>query len=146
MFSYERYCCLCLLLLNLNLPMCLHDILTMKHSITRLRIDSLPMKTMVCYSHLAVKTENLLEMMMLLSNHKLEDINPTIFAPYTSPTYFSKRKISHHFQENCGYIHNKKGTIPIVLSRIFIEDKIVCLQKPSLLLKCFICLVALRKF
>lgn len=56
MFSYERYCCLCLLLLNLNLPMCLHDILTMKH---RLRIDSPPMKTMICYSHLAVKTISL---------------------------------------------------------------------------------------
>lgn len=26
MFSYETYCCLCLLFLDVNLPMCLHDI------------------------------------------------------------------------------------------------------------------------
>ena len=100
-------------------PACVYmTSLIIKQSITRLRIDSLAMKTTLCYSHLAVKTENLLEIMMLLSYYKMEDIKPTIFAPCTLPTHFLKTEISHFFQENCGYIHNKKGTIPLVFPEL----------------------------
>jgi len=73
--------------------------LIMKLSITRLRTDSAVMKTTLCYSRLAAKTENVLEI-MLLSYYKLEDIKPTIFVPCILPTHFLKT--SHHFQENCG--------------------------------------------
>lgn len=85
-----------------------------------MKIVSLAMKAMLRYSHLTVKTENLLEIMMLLSYHKSQDIKSTIFAPCTLSTHFLKTKISPHFQENYGSIHNKKGTIPLVFPELFL--------------------------
>lgn len=92
--------------------------LIMKQSMTRLMIDSPAMKTMIFYSHLAVKTENLLEIMMLLSYHKAANLKPIIFASYTLPTHFIKT--AHQFQENCGYIHNKNETIALVFPELLV--------------------------